>query len=70
MTHRQMSNTELVEALAVLNRPRTYFDRLCAEIEDSGESFDNAETLTRTTVEFFLLPARMAVTPITALFRR
>ncbi|MBF5096480.1 hypothetical protein F1643_21010 [Azospirillum sp. INR13] len=70
MSKRTMSDAELAEAIAFLTKPRTYADRLCEEIVESTSRFEEAESITRTTVEYFLLPARMAVTPVTAFFRR
>lgn len=66
----KISDAELAEAIAFLSKPRTYADRLCEEIVESTSRFEEADTITRTAVEYFLLPARMAVTPIAALFRR
>lgn len=69
MSNRTMSDAEVVEAIAFLTKPRTYADRLRDEVEESTSRFEEAESITRTTVEYFLLPARMVVSPITALFR-
>ncbi|WP_448208139.1 hypothetical protein [Azospirillum sp. sgz302134] len=70
MVHTPLSDAQRAQALAALMRPRTYVDRLCDEMEGSTARFEEAESLTRTAVEYFALPVRFLATPITALFRR